>query len=189
MGVANSKGPGEEDIQELKDELNQVFGTSPTDMTITPGVHTELDAKFLENWRRAANDPDTEVPQWLVRGSPAGITSWPKDKGICPAVEGDPAYDVCMANFSEDFSNYKSVGEDSDAEEEITKLGATDYLDVYGSLNEVLQAIGAPPTVSKLALIKNIINDKKKLRLILDCLQSGVNSATTQIERSGQRFA
>ena len=33
---------------------------------------TDVDAKLLQSWRRAANDPDHAVPQWLETGAPAG---------------------------------------------------------------------------------------------------------------------
>ena len=33
---------------------------------------TDVDAKLLQSWRRAANDPDHAVPRWLETGAPAG---------------------------------------------------------------------------------------------------------------------
>ena len=39
-----------------------------------PGCTTDVDARLLESWRKAAFDPDDAVCQWLLNGAPAGIT-------------------------------------------------------------------------------------------------------------------
>ena len=47
-------------------------------------ARTELCQVLWKAWVDAAGDPDTEVPDWLRAGAPAGIECHPKLKGIFP---------------------------------------------------------------------------------------------------------
>ena len=88
-----------------------------------------------------------------------------------------------MASYGEDFHNYASVEEDAAAADEVEKLTPTKYFAQYPNLNEAARDLGRTPRPSKMAMITKEIHDKIKRRLILDCLASGINTLTTQVER------
>ena len=62
-------------------------------------------------------------------------------------------------------------------------MANTDYIDVFYDLAELICAVNGHPVVSKLGITKKLQNGKVKPRLMLGCLQSGVNAMTWQLER------
>ena len=146
--------------------MSSALGPSPTRLSCTPSVTSELDPQLLEDWRHAAKDPDVHVPRWLAEGAPAGISKMPELAGIFPPVETAPSYEIQPTIFTDKFENYSSVEEDADADGEVDKLASTDYIDVFYDLAKLVCAVKGRPIVSKLALIKKVQNGKVKLRLL-----------------------
>ena len=94
---SNACGSGEREqvpakhiIQELATRMTTLLGTSPRHLPVDPRVDTELDAQLLENWRHAAGDVDTDVPDWLSAGAASGINDLPASKGIFPSTRRCP---------------------------------------------------------------------------------------------------
>ena len=163
--------------------MHATLGPSDTPLTASPGVHTEVDFNLLEDWRHAARDPDVHVPRWLAHGAPAGVSLMPELAGVFPEVDAGPKHDIEPATWSEDLQKYKSVEDDPNAAGEVNKLLSTSFFDEFDSYKALVNAVNGEPVMSKLALITKIQGEKLKLRLILDCLQSGVNAMTKQLER------
>ena len=88
-------------------------------------VSTELQAQLFEHWREAANDVETEVPQWLAVGAPAGILHHARTVGVFPEVANKDKYPRPLASYGENFHDYASVEEDEAAVDEVEKLTYT----------------------------------------------------------------
>ena len=151
------------------------------------GRRTELCYPLWHAWARAAEDPDTEVPEWLRSGAPAGISCHPRLCNIFPAKEPSqdpPPKRRKLATFHQGHRNYASVEEDTAAEEEIKKLAANSaFIKTFTSYADTCAFLNAKPIISKLAMITKVTPTKVKRRLILDCLRSAVNEHTIQWER------
>ena len=183
--VANDREqvPAMDVISELKTRMNTLLGTSPRTLPTDPRVDTELDAQLLENWRHAAGDVDTDVPDWLSAGAASGINELPASKGVFPLYEKSPKEFRPLASYPEGFYNYKSVEEDPAAKEEVDKLTSMHYFDKYDDVHAAESELRGKVHLSNMAMITKEAYEAIKRRLILDCLASGINSITTQVER------
>ena len=63
--------PSKDLAQELTKRKNTLSLLFPRSLPQDPRVSTELDAQLLENWRHAAGDVDTDVPDWLSARAPS----------------------------------------------------------------------------------------------------------------------
>ena len=53
---------------------------------------TELRADLLGAWRKAAQDPDDLVEEWLRTGAPCGIEKQIESRGIFPVVDDEVGF-------------------------------------------------------------------------------------------------
>jgi hypothetical protein len=60
-------------VECVRSIIAEHVGPAPSDHgTRVPDCTTAIDAYLLEAWRKAAQDPDDAVCQWLIGGAPAG---------------------------------------------------------------------------------------------------------------------
>ena len=82
--------------------MNAVKGTNR--WTPSAEFPTPVRWDLLDDWRRAAEDPDSEPPRWLQHGAPAGIEEEVVDMGVFPASVEDED----MAQHYSDLSESRS---------------------------------------------------------------------------------
>ena len=145
---------------------------------------TNVDARLLEAWRKAAGHPDTSIGPWMLHGAPTGILNEIPDPGIFPRCDR-PASAQPSDLYSDErsFQNYPGV---EDAEVTATELQA--HLDKghivgFESYDELAEFVQGRPVLSKLGLILKTRNNITKARLILDTKESGIKLATSQWHR------
>ena len=116
---------------------------------------TEQDYVVREGWRRAFQDPDYEVPRWLLEGAPAGIEEHPKLRGICPlSRESEPQDRPPLSYYHEGHRNYASIEADPAADAEVKKLmNKKAFIHTTNSYREACSYLGKKPVVSKLAMV------------------------------------
>ena len=75
------------------------------------------------------------------------------------------------------------MDDDQDALAEITKMYERGWLERYQNYQEVVDALGVKPVLSKLGIIEKISSGKLKRRVIVDSKRSGVSAAARKPER------
>ena len=93
---------------------------------------------------------------WCRTGSPAGIVDEFPTCGIFPTV-AKPSDPRGLTRFVEEFTNYSTMEDDPAAAAKSDKLIASEFVDVYTSMADVLEAVGRP-VLSKLKMVTNIIS-------------------------------
>ena len=148
-----------------------------------------LDPELLEAWVRRGGDPETEVVNWVVDGTPLGMA---KEIGVCgifpPAIDGDRGdaegwMDTDQQLQGGSVINYKSVQEQpSDAEVELNRYREKGY--VKDLSEEQLRSEFPGGTISRMGLI---VKEKEgggvKRRFIVDLRRSTGNSKARLPER------
>ena len=109
VGKKDMAGPAEHHVLAIREALRDAFGPSDRKLHYDDRISTELDADLFGRWRCRAKDPETEVPQWLAGGSPAGITEHPKCVGVFPMSSGKPKAHRPPNPLDPDFMNYTPI--------------------------------------------------------------------------------
>ena len=156
-----------------------------------PDIPTPVFYTLLEAWRRAAQDPEAHVYDWLRQGAPAGISMDIPTCGIFP-----PARDTSEEHldFSElqpcgspdEFTNYAGIEDDPDAAEAIFKLrdARPSRVKEFRNWNQVVKYLGCTPVLSKVGIVKREIAGRVKKRVIVDSKESLLKYATNAPERT-----
>lgn len=128
-----------------------------------PFCDTIIDAELLESWRRAANDPETQVGEWLITGSPAGVVNIPASCGIFPPADDVPEIDAedldCDAGT---FVNYSGVDSSQVAEDTVRAYIDKGYVKAFDSYEELSDFVDGKPILNKIGIIEK----KGKARMI-----------------------
>jgi hypothetical protein len=166
---------------------NVLLKECPTYQPPRPTECCVADAELLDLWQRASKDPDSEAPQWLFHGAPAGITEEVKDCHIFPLY--DPSKDFAELEASDlhtqaEFTNYSGVEDDPDVAEEVKRLIKHTHVLRFKTVKQATRYLKASPVLSKIGAIKKVRNGKKKCRMVIDSKQSGVSKATRKHERT-----
>ena len=153
------------------------------------GRSTSWQPHLVRGWIQAANDPDVDLPKWLLEGAPLGVREFPDlpARGVFPEVdpgEANAALDELFAK-SEPHSNYKSYEEAFvHVAPELDRLRKLGYVEVIGNWSQVVKRFGQRAVVSKLAaILKPRADGSLKVRLVIDFRRSGVNSFVRTRER------
>ena len=84
----NALAPTSKEILQLRRRLCKAWGFDydSTRQRVFNGElpNTKLEYVIWESWRRASQDPDDEVPRWLIDSATSGIEVHPKSRGIFP---------------------------------------------------------------------------------------------------------
>jgi hypothetical protein len=132
-------------VAEVRRIISEHVGYRGGKRTSPPHCHTRIHAELLEAWRSSAQDPDYAVCEWLVNGSPAGITQSPEACGIFPSTE-DSAECSIEELFTEydSFCNYSGVEANDVAEQTVTKYLDKGYLMAFDTVEELANFVGHP---------------------------------------------
>ena len=113
-----------------------------------PFCETIIGAELLESWRRAANDPETEVGEWLITGSPAGIVNIPTSCGLFPPADDVPEIDAgdleCDAHA---FVNYTGVDSSQVAEDTVRAYINKGYVKAFDTYEELKNFVVSPYSI------------------------------------------
>ena len=140
-----------------------------------------------------ANDPDTDIPDWIRDGFPLGIDRPITPRGVFPATTADSASIELSRAFGKikawaglsEHRNYKSFYEeataaDADFKDRIVSKGFAERIRDTKELERRFGEVRAP----KVAVVAKTKNDgTKKVRLIVDMLRSGTNGDIMARER------
>ena len=177
-------GPSESDLDLARRLLLKVFDLD-SDATSDHLSPSPVRWRLLQAWQLRANDPDDQVPQWFARGAPAGLDLHPVPCGIFPVSH--EGWDADAMQYLdqpvEDFVNYTGIEEDPDVWDEVQSMVKKGWLTEHTSYQDVQQALGATPILSKIGMIIKATGGKVKKRLIVDSKQSGVAKAAFKPER------
>ena len=142
---------------------------------------------LVRAWVEAANDPDIDLAEWLIKGAPLGVREEIPRRGIFPEVEAAVANETLEEIFAsvEPLSNYKSYDEAREqVDPELQRLRDAGYVEVLGSWQQVRARFGDSVVVSKLAaILKPRADGSLKVRLVIDYRRSGVNAFVKTRER------
>ena len=186
---------GSEDISTLPSDL---IAQSTALLTEALSVYTAprdlsvwnlcaVNVTLLDQWQRAAADPDNQPIDWLLQGAPAGLTQYVKDRGVFPlySLEEDPVTVAAADLATEDgFANYNGVEESPEVSIELDRLEKAGHMMKFSSLAHAQKFVGRRKIVlSRIGLISKIRQGKTKIRIVFDSKRSLVSSATRRHER------
>lgn len=141
-------------------------------------VEVQVPIDLIRAWTRRAGDPDTDLADWVEKGTPLGVNLEIKPRGIIPPAdkEGEPEW-TPVARLPEGPSPTTPVIADNldDTKEEIRRL--LDFGYVMKVSRDQVDEHFSQGTVSKLVIIVKLRPDgTRKRRLIIDLRRSGGNS-------------
>lgn len=135
----------------------------------------------------AVGDPDTDLPDWLLRGAPLGIELPIHSCHIFPALPQDePAHVPELLTFEEGWANYTSLEDNLQVGVELLRQAeAAGFCKLHGSRAELAAGLGSDSfALSRLGLISKARADGSlKHRLVWDFRRSHVNARVKQPER------
>ena len=170
-------------VEKWKAELRKLVGSQgkPTvDLQSRWRYKSPLDADLIRAWTRKSGDPDTDLADWVEKGTPLGVNLDIEPKGVFPPSdkEGEPEVmmDASLQIARGSLTNYTSIADNmEDAKEEIQRLLDLGY--VMKVSKEQVDQHFSQGTISKLAIIVKTRPDGScKRRLIIDLRRSGGNS-------------
>ena len=134
-----------------------------------------------------ANDPDTELADWLEDGAPTGVARDIRGSGIFPVAQsGGEDHGELWRHWArmEPRSNYASVEEHGDlVRAEIRRLRECGFVSVYRNWEAVKERFGQVVVSKMAAIVKKKEDGSLKLRLIIDMRRSQVNAHVRLHER------
>ena len=180
-------------ITRLRNKWARALGTKDSEPTVTADCSTPLRGGLLKAWAQHARDPALAVVSWLFTGAPAGIELDIPQMGIFPPKDAEDTIDIdeLTSSYEEPHMNYKSLEEDSDADDVIKNIIDKDksWVKVVGTWKEAVAYLGAAPIVSQLGLVVKERKDENgkitgyKKRLILDARRSRANDLAKTAQR------
>lgn len=170
-------------VDKWKAELRKLVGSQgkPTvDLQSRWRYKSPLDTDLIRAWTRKSGDPDTDLADWVEKGTPLGVNLDIRPKGIFPPSdkEGEPEVmmDASLQIARDSLTNYTSIADNmKDSKEEIQRLLDLGY--VMKVSKEQVDQHFSQGTISKLAIIvKTRPDGSRKRSLIIDLRRSGGNS-------------
>lgn len=142
---------------------------------------------LVDAFCKMSHDPEQLLPTWLRHGAPMGVAKEIPSSNVFPRVENNAEKLVEIRKFyarAEPSRNYKSVDENSVLfAKEIDRLAEAGFVKIYPSWQS-LKAEFDEVVVSKVAaIVKQRPDGSTKLRIIVDMLQSMVNTFVRLGER------
>lgn len=174
-------------VEDFRGKLGERLGADDLEAVRGPdGISTALRPGLLRAWRQFSKDPDDQVEEWLYHGGPCGILRMPADCGIFPTNPDDPGEiqdpSTLLTGTELDFTTVRE--DDGKAYEEMERFVAKGYVMKFASLEEARSFAGGTIAPSRLMLLEKVKSDGKvKLRVILNCKQSGVSAVSHNAER------
>ena len=171
-------------IEAVRKVLATACGTTDTGPVFNATCTANICGGLLEACRVAAGDPDAEIAKWLADGAPAGIRVHAKPCGIFPKAASDVEIDAeSRTTAFDEFENYAGVEADDAAITEILSHLAAGHLRSYGSIEELANALGEDPILSKIRIITRTRAGRTKKRVILDTRESLLRWASEKGQR------
>ena len=107
----------------MRERVGATVGASGVEAVDAPARATPLRAGVLEAWTRAARDPGHAIMHWLTECMPASIALQVPSTGVFPDKHDEPSCAVDeLYDMATDMANYKSLTEDSDADELVADM-------------------------------------------------------------------
>ena len=164
------------------------------DICLTEQIHnrrcnTVVRGHMLHYWAKLTGDVAADAALWLVDGAPAAIAIQPDLENVCPQVEDDSECELDAVDLDtnyDNFRNYQGVEDNEEAIRAIEGYREKGYLEQYDTLEDLKEAVGGNPVLSKLGCIvkekRNLDTGQvtKKTRIILDCKESKVSRVATR---------
>ena len=194
MGDSTYQGHPAEIVAKVREALCAEFHTSPD---ADAGVNrSQYHSKLWEALLKAAEDPETEIPEWMRTGFPTGAGDTPlKASGVFPPMEKDTAAVENSRVYAkllegkifrpDEHTNYKSFYEMEGglAQKELDRITSLSFLQTFYIWAAVL-LLWPLAAASKMAMIVKQRDDLSlKVRFIIDLLRSGVNGGVHVPER------
>ena len=188
LGDGSHHGFSRDVLWYCRSKLMDAFGVQDRSEAKTNCYQSKLwEALLVE-----ASDPETDVPNWLRNGVPAGISNdincnnvFPQVAARSRAVEQSRTFTKCTMHKTDPSSrNYASFHEAGDhATNELKRLVDKKYVREIGSFVTLLSQWPSA-VVSKLAcLLKQRSDGSWKVRFIIDLLRSGTNGQCSVPQR------
>jgi len=151
------------------------------------GRSTWWQPHLARGWIAAANDPDVDLPRWLLEGAPLGVREDIPARSVFPLVDPAEANEALEEIYAreEPRANYRSYEEaQAKVQPELKRLREAGYVEVLGDWSQVQARFGRSVVVSKLAaILKPRADGTLKVRLVIDYRRSGVNAHVRTSER------
>ncbi|CAK0805575.1 unnamed protein product [Prorocentrum cordatum] len=156
------------------------------------GAPSPLQGAFIQGWLRAANDPESQLQEWIEQGVPLGTERPIVPCGVFPPVEPATEFKHLLSleeAVASGMGNYASLDDNpEDAKIELDRLEANGF---YITVDEATALEWFPDgSVAKLALIVTLkANGTVKRRIIIDMLRGVVGGlATADMKDAYQHF-
>ena len=185
----------DDDLKILRGKLEDCIRTfAPAEATAMldrhpsedPDLRTNLQGNLISAWAVWASDPAAPAADWILHGSPAGITvDFALDGVLRPVDEEEVDSWTDLATDPELFRNYASVESDSDAMAIIQQYVSNGWLKSFGTHEALERFVGSPAILNRFAcIVKERTDGTIKRRIIMDSKQSGVTNATRKQYRA-----
>ena len=181
LGVENGPPTPKEAVETVRKIILKHSGNLDPSML---GAETAIDVQLLEAWRKAAQDPDSAVILWLLKGAPAGVSMQPESCGIFPDIN-----DIPLRNYhnivigEESFRNYSGVDNNPIAVDELKEHVKLGHLKEFTSLEDVRKFVGGEPVLSKIGIVTKTRAGKETHRMILDTKESHLKECSVKSQR------
>ena len=181
-------GPTEEQIKRGQRALRDFFKIPAlsVDGLQQADIPTPLQHDILEAWSTAARDPEVHVCSWLKEGAPAGLRMPIPTCGIFPqqSLDHESIDNLELHSEDSDFVNYSGIEDDEAAAELVFGLRDRGKVREFQKWQQVIDFVEDTAVLSKIGIIRKVVNGVTKLRVIVDSKQSGVSKATDKSERT-----